>query len=115
MGYEFYLTGSLEKVFPAKKPAAVLCGEKVCILTGEIPAVQLVYYREAGAEIKKFEIGVSGFPGEVRLRDVELVPSAFPCLDAVDDNYLTTEPGLFPDLLQKKKHKHLLHQSLRIY
>lgn len=114
MGYEFYLTGSLEKVFPAKKPAAMQCGEKVCILKGEIPAVQLVYYREAGAEIKKFEIGVSGFPGEVRLRDVELVPSAFPCFDAVDDNYLTTEPGLFPDLLQKKK-DNLIMPLLRQY
>lgn len=102
-GYSFYLSGSLEKVFPCKKPAAMQDGETLYIMKGEIPAVQLVYRREPGTEPKKFQCLVKGFPEKIRLRDVELVPSAFPCFDQTDDNYLTTEPGLFPDLLVPKE------------
>lgn len=102
MSYEFYLAGSLEKVFPAKMPVIMQKDETISILKGEIPAVQLVYRREAGAGQKMFGFEITGFPAGVRLRDVELVPSAFPCFDETDDNYLTTEPGLFPDLLLNK-------------
>lgn len=99
MKNQFYLAGSLEKIFPTKMPVLMQKEEKISILKGEIPAVQLVYRREAGTEAKRYIIEVDGFPAEVRLRNVELVPSAFPCSDRTDDNYLTTEPGLFPDLL----------------
>lgn len=106
-GYEFFLAGSLEKVFPGKKPAVMQEGEKICIMKGEIQAVQLVYRREIGTENKSFVCDVKGFPGKVRLRSVELVPSAFPCFEQTDDNYLTTEPGLFPDLLADKNDQEL--------
>ena len=103
MDYQFYLAGSLEKVFPTKMPLLLQKEAKISILKGEIPAVQLVYRREVGTEVKKFILEVEGFPAELRLRNVELVPSAFPCSDRIDDNYLTTEPGLFPDLLVDNK------------
>ena len=35
----------------------------------------------------------------MRVRDVELVPSAFPCYEQTDEWYLKSQPGLFPDLL----------------
>ncbi len=100
---EFFLAGSLEKVFPDKRPEEWKVGEKLCILRGEIPAVQLVYYRKPGGRYPvppRFRCEVAGFPAKVRMREVELVPSAFPCFERVDDNYLTTQPGLFPDLLK---------------
>ncbi len=53
-----------------------------------------------GLQPAEFTCRIEGAPGEVRIRLVEQVPSGKPCGDAVDANYLTTEPGLFPDLLK---------------
>ena len=100
---EFFLTGSLEKVFPDRRPKEWAEEEKLCILKGETPALQLVYYRKPGGRYPappRFRCDVKGFPATVRLREVELAPSAFPCFEQVDDNYLTTQPGLFPDILK---------------
>ncbi len=100
---EFFLVGSLEKVFPDQRPEEGKEGEKLCILKGETPAIQLVYFRRSGGgypTVPRFACRVSGFPAQARLREVELVPSAFPCFEQVDDNYLRTEPGMFPDLLK---------------
>ena len=100
---EFFLVGSLEKVFPDQRPEEWKEGEKLCILKGETPAIQLVYFRRSGGgypTVPRFACRVSGFPAQARLREVELVPSAFPCFEQVDDNYLRTEPGMFPDLLK---------------
>ncbi len=104
--HEFYLAGSLEKVFWNRMPQIMKEGEKISILRGEIPAVQLVYraLRETEDTEKPYvRCEVRGFPVRARLRDVELVPSAFPVTGKTDDNYLTKEPGLFPDLLKPKK------------
>ncbi len=57
---DFFLTGSLEKVFPDQRPEAWKEGEKLCILKGETPALQLVYYRKPG--------GAYPGPSEVSLR-----------------------------------------------
>ncbi|HJC22704.1 MAG TPA: DUF4091 domain-containing protein [Candidatus Eisenbergiella merdavium] len=100
---EFFLAGSLEKVFPDQRPEEWKEGERLCILKGETPAIQLVYFRRSGGgypTVPRFACRVSGFPAQARLREVELVPSAFPCFEQVDDNYLRTEPGMFPDLLK---------------
>ena len=40
--YEFYLAGSLEKVFWNRMPQVMEEGEKIAILQGEVPALQLV-------------------------------------------------------------------------
>ena len=100
---DFFLTGSLEKVFPDQRPEEWKDGQKLCILRGETPALQLVYYREPGGEYPtppRFHCEVTGFPARARLREVELAPSAFPCFERTDENYLTREPGMFPDLLK---------------
>ena len=100
---DFFLTGSLEKVFPDQRPVEWKEGMKLCILKGETPAMQLVYYRRPGGRWPsppQFRCEVTGFPARARLREVELVPSAFPCFEQTDDNYLTRTPGLFPDLLK---------------
>ena len=46
-----------------------------------------------------FTYEIKGSPSSVRVRDVELVPSAFPCYEQTDEWYLKSQPGLFPDLL----------------
>ena len=104
--YEFYLAGSLEKVFWNRMPQVMEEGEKITILQGEVPALQLVYRGEpTPQEGPKPELTceVKGFPTAARLRDVEPVPSAFPVNGEVDDNYLSREPGMFPDLLKPKR------------
>lgn len=86
---DFFLTGSLEKVFPDQRPVEWKEGMKLCILKGETPALQLVYYRKPGGEYPappRFHCEVAGFPVRARLREVELVPSAFPCFERADDN-----------------------------
>lgn len=105
--FEFYLTGSLEKIFPDTEPKAMGEAHRISILRGEVPAVQIAYRRKCGGENLpykyRFQCKVTGIPASARFRDVELVPSAFPCYEVTDENYLTTRPGLFPDLLKPKK------------
>lgn len=101
-GFEFFLAGSLEKIFPERRPEGMREGDRLCILKGEIPAVQLVYWRKPGEEKLPgtWLCRVEGFAAKARMRRVELVPSAFPCYEGRDENYLSTQPGLFPDLLE---------------
>lgn len=109
--YEFYLAGSLEKVFWNRMPQVMKEGERITVLQGEIPALQLVYRgNPTPQEGEKPEISceVKGFPTQARLRDVEPVPSAFPVNGEVDDNYLSKEPGMFPDLLKPKKNNRIV-------
>lgn len=104
--YEFYLAGSLEKVFWNRMPEVMKEGERITVLKGETPALQLVYRGEPKPqEGEKPELccEVKGFPTKARLRDVEPVPSAFPVNGEVDENYLSKEPGMFPDLLRPKR------------
>lgn len=102
---EWFLTSSLEKVFPTKKPEPLAAGT-LSAWRGTRAAVQLVY-RDAGGKrggglVQSFTVSVEGAPAAPELFSVELVPSDFPCYEwaADDPNYLTHEPGLFPDLLR---------------
>ena len=101
--YTFFLASSLEKVFPNRRPAAMEAGATLSAWPGTRAAVQLVYYGDFHREgdfVPEFALEVTGGPGEAVLRRVELIPSDFPCYDNADGDYITTEPGLFPDLLQ---------------
>ena len=87
-------------------PEVMKEGERITVLKGETPALQLVYRGEPKPqEGEKPELccEVKGFPTKARLRDVEPVPSAFPVNGEVDENYLSKEPGMFPDLLKPKR------------
>ena len=109
-GYEFYLASSLEKVFPAEKPAALGENSRLCAWRGTRTAVQLVFRADQSIPTvlrKAFQVEISGGPCEAVLRRVELLPSDFPVTTfpegeggLPDDNYITTEPGMFPDLLR---------------
>lgn len=102
-GVEFFLASSLEKVFPGKRPEPF--AGTLSAWRGTRAAVQLVYRSEGGdggSLMQRFTVSVEGAPGEPELYRVELVPSDFPCWESSegDPNYLTRDPGLFPDLLR---------------
>ncbi|MDR0311987.1 MAG: DUF4091 domain-containing protein [Treponema sp.] len=100
--YDFYLADSLEKVFPLKRPRPIK-EKTIPVLEGITPAVQLVYIREKGEKpapfVTPFNIIVEGSPVAPVFRSVELTPAEYPCHETTDSAYLSTEPGLFPDLL----------------
>ena len=101
--YIFFLADSLEKVFPLVHPRIMPNGQDMPVFAGEIPAVQLVYTRQkehTRVPPKPISISVKGSPAEAVLRSVELIPADFPAYETADDNYIITEPGLFPDLLK---------------
>ncbi len=103
--FEFFIVNSLCKVFPDHITGESSEPVKVSILSEEVPAIQLVYKKIKGHPDFQHEfcVEVTGLPTPARIRDVELVSSAFPCYEEVDENYLTTLPGLFPDLLLPKE------------
>ena len=103
MQYRFYLASSLEKVFPGRCPKAMENGSRLSAWQGTRAAVQLVYYVDgvaSGEKVPDFALKVEGAPMPVSMRRVELIPSDFPCFESYDEYYITTEPGLFPDLLE---------------
>lgn len=98
-----YLASSLEKVMPAKG-CTPLKETKLLGTIGEIISFQLAYYYDGfcdKADELQFHIHIDSPVAEyIRIRRVSLVPSAFPCYGKTDDYYITTEPGLFPDVLE---------------
>lgn len=100
MQYEFFLTPSLEKVFPNQRPQAWTPQQKLEGFQNEIVSFQLVYTAkegDAGMPLQRFHIHISGV--KARMRKVGLVPSDYPCYARYDTNYITTDPGMFPDVL----------------
>lgn len=100
--YEFFLASSLEKVFPNCRPASLSADPHLSAWHGTRAAVQLVYRADpafSGMQDQPFQLEVTGGPCDCQIRSVELIPSDFPCYENVDDNYLSKNPGLFPDLL----------------
>lgn len=101
--YDFFLTGSLEKVLPAKRPRPLGEGKVIPVFPGTIPALQLVYARYRSEErppfATPFKVSVEGAPARAVLRSVELVPVDFPSNEKTDALYITHEPSMLPDLL----------------
>lgn len=100
--YEFFLASSLKKVFPHRRPEPLPPNASVSCWRGCKAAVQLVYTARNGAPnmpVQQYRVTVLGAPGSVRIRRVELMPSQLPCYENADDDYISKQPGLFPDLL----------------
>lgn len=100
--FEFFLTGSLTKVFPAQRPAPLPENPVFTALQGEVPALQLVYSKAVdGNQFPPvwFTVALAGAPCPARLREVGLVGCDYPVWENADDGYLTHAPGLFPDPL----------------
>lgn len=102
--FEFFLVNNLEKVF-SDGPVEGAVEMVLYCAKGETPGVQLVYRYRPGymqSYLKRaFLLEITGAPCPARVREVKLVPTDLPVSEEWDDRYLTTQPGLFPDLLEE--------------
>lgn len=102
ISYRFEMCSSLEKVFPDKRPGA-LKGNCLSGFHGERVSVQLAYYVDhTGTDLleEELELEVRTVGGiKAALYQVGLAPSGFPCDGAHDEDYISTRPGMFPDIL----------------
>lgn len=110
--YEFFLASSLEKVFPAQRPAALSDGARLSVWRGARAAVQLVYRADdaaPGMPVQSFTIEADGAPAPAVLRAVELMPSDYPCYESADEHYITKEPACsrtcWPRLRRPRLHR----------
>lgn len=91
------LISSMCKVFPAREPGPELL--ELSALRGESVSFQLAFlWEEPFRSRGRVEVD-SELPA--RVRGVELVPCEYPCHQWRDDGYLTSVPGLYPDLLRE--------------
>lgn len=102
--YHFCLADSLDKIFPGKPPISrdnPLCAGS---FAGERTAFQIAYtadFDEAHVLEEDLQIEIKTPLGmEAAVYRTGLVPSAYPCSGLSDDDYLTKEPGMFPDVLE---------------
>lgn len=95
------LVSSVEKVLASREPAGTGMKNKLTLLKGETVSFQAAYYW-AGPWKALGKIRVSASEAvNARARLVKLVPCAYPCHIETDDQYLATEPGMYPDLLSE--------------
>ena len=99
--HQFKLVSCLQKVFPDEEPRYSPECQKITTLKGETVSFQMAF-RGSGflKEIVRVEC-ISPIADSIRIRSVENVPVGRACNDQVDDNYLRTEAGLYPDLLRE--------------
>lgn len=100
MNFKAVNVSPMEKVFPTAAPSEEGAREKLSGLRGEIVSFQLAYYAESQGFARAEAEVVSPIRANVKLRKVALVPCEYPCGPIVDEDYLTTAPGLYPDRLE---------------
>ncbi|MBO5879504.1 MAG: DUF4091 domain-containing protein [Clostridia bacterium] len=103
------ITSSLEKIFADETPLTYPELKKLSALRGERVSVQYMFtYDAAGGENMEWPIRVEPkITGSLAkyvhsVRDIYQVPVVKPVIwenGGIDDNYLRTKPGLFPDVL----------------
>ncbi len=101
MGIKYKKLSSLEKVFLNHEPATT-CGKVNAIFRNETYSFQIAYYCEHsdGIDFPFASVIVEGnFAGSVKIKEVGNVPSQMPAYPECDSDYLTNQPGLFPDPL----------------
>lgn len=96
---KYTLVDDLTKVFPQEKLNDFsLLGEE-SIIEGESFSFQIAFMEEELPTHTAFEVRCVDH--QVCLYDIGLVPSTLPVLNhQIDDNYITTDPGMFPDVLK---------------
>lgn len=101
--FQFVLTDSLEKVLQKREPKALPKGTVISGLQDELISFQLAYRCESDEYDTpnfRFNLKINAtLMDHITVRKVEYVPCAFPSYGVWDEHYLTTEPGLLPDLL----------------
>ncbi|MGA9619903.1 MAG: DUF4091 domain-containing protein, partial [Serratia proteamaculans] len=95
-------THCLEKIFHSHNAPQITQINKLSGLNNEMMCWQGVYCLQRADNETRRELGyrIEGPLSEyISVRQVQSVPSHFPCYAETDENYLRTEPGLFPDPL----------------
>ena len=101
--YKIKCISSLNKVFPWQEPVEDLEDVKLSAFWNEVLSFQCAYYGEGEVPhyvTLKIESELVDY---IRVRDIVLMPSRYPCGIEKDENYLETRPGLYPDLLKENK------------
>lgn len=97
--YTAKVISSLKKVFSDEEPRFEPECNTLTALKDETVSFQ-VAYKSSYPHITYGRVQVeSSIKDHVRIRKVVEVPSSYSCHPRVDDNYLRTKPGLYPDLL----------------
>lgn len=100
---EMLLQSALERVFPDERPQAAE-PLSFTVLPGETVSFQAALFGGITSGNQPVQLcAAPPFPLWTRVRWVELVPSAYPCNPATDDNYQRRAPGMFPDVLWEPK------------
>lgn len=97
------LVSSLEKVFPDKAPLDYPEEAPLSGLTNETLSFQAAFSAQWDDAWRKDYVTLeidSPLKRYIRQRRVRYVPVNFAAFPDSDDNYLRTEPGLYPDLLE---------------
>lgn len=91
----------MEKVFPLREPSGEGAQEIYTALKNETVSFQIAY-RWSGEKREWGNVKINA-PREIAIhvRTAALVPCAYPSHCQADDDYLTTEPGLYPDRLEE--------------
>ena len=98
--YEMIPVSSLKKVFLDEKPVYDIETLNITGLKGEVISFQVAYSSNIPfRQLAKVEIK-SPIKDNIKVYTVESVPVTRAAMTIVDDNYLRTTPGLYPDLLK---------------
>jgi hypothetical protein len=98
--YTSKVISALQKVFSDEEPRFLPECNVLTALKNETVSFQ-VAYTSGNSHITYGRIEVeSPISDSIRVRQVVEVPSSLCCHPMVDDNYLRTRPGLYPDLLR---------------
>src|SRR5699024_2489319 len=101
--YEMRLVSSLEKVFPDDRPVYRPECMKLTGLKGETVSFQAACTC-TGFMKNRVKVRIdSELKDQIHVRKVETVPVGRTCGPIVDDNYLRTDSGVYPDLLRELK------------
>lgn len=102
MRLSLLFTHSLEKIFHHQQTPELIPIDNLSLLNNESVSFQCVYCLQQDDDEPRRQLRYvleGGLADFISVRQVRHVPSAFPCYRTTDDDYLTTEPGLFPDPL----------------
>lgn len=104
---QFYPVSCLEKVFPDEQPNECYRDFKLTGLKREAICFQAALRYEklpgelcVGPQRKKYSVKIeSAVNADISCRQVKLVPSNLPVPTEIDENYLRTSVGMYPDRL----------------
>lgn len=101
--YDMIPVSSLTKVFLDEKPVSNIETLKMTGLKGEIVSFQVAYSSNFPfRQLARVKVD-SPIKKNIKVYTVEHVPVSRATMPVVDDNYLRTTPGLYPDLLKPLK------------